>query len=148
MKTTHWTLGLVVLGALAGCYHYVPTDATTSRPGTPVRAQLDTMSAFELAQITVNNIDEVEGEMVRVDAADLILSATWLEAVTGNGYPGSGWTVRIPQSNVTAFERRQLSWWRTAIVVGGVAVGTWLGFESLGLGESSGDGGGGTPDPD
>lgn len=132
------------LWALAGCYHYVPTVATAAPQGTPVRAHLDEMAAFELSQMTVNNIDQVEGEMVRVDSGDLILSATWLQAVTGNGYPGNGWTVRIPEANVTAVEERRLSWWRTGLVVAGAAVGTWLGFDALGLGPTSGNGGGGT----
>jgi hypothetical protein len=149
MHTMNKRLALVlgVFGATAGCYHYVPVEARSSPQGTPVRAQLDTLSAFELAQFTVNNIDQVEGEIVRVEAGDLILSATWLEAITGNGYPGNGWTVRIPEANVTAFEQRRLSWWRSALVIGGVAVGTWLGFDALGLTESGGDGGGGTGDP-
>lgn len=132
------------LWALAGCYHYVPAVATTAPQGTPLRAQLDEMAAFELAQMTVNNIDQVEGEMVRVDSGDLILSATWLQAVTGNGYPGNGWTVRIPQSNVMTVEERRLSWWRTGIVVAGAIVGTWLGFDALGVGPTSSTGGGGT----
>jgi len=143
MTKAHWILGLTAVWALAGCYHYVPAVATTSPQGTPVRAQLDTLSAFELAQFTVNNIDLVEGELVRVDAGDLVLSATWVQAITGNGYPGNGWTVRIPETNVTAFEQRRLSWWRTTIVVVGVAIGTYLGFDALGVGESSGSGGGG-----
>jgi len=147
MKTTFKVLGLAASMIVAGCYHYVPAVATTSPQGTPLRAYLDTLSSFELAQITVNNIDQVEGEMVRADARELILSATWLQAITGNGYPGNGWTVTIPEANVTALEQRRLSWWRTAIVVGGIAVGTYFGFDALGLTSSGGNEGGGTPAP-
>jgi hypothetical protein len=128
---------------MAGCYHYVPA-LTTARQGTPLRARLNSMAAFELAQVTVNNIDQVEGEMVQVDGGDLVLSATWLEAVTGNGYAGNGWTVRIPEANVAGLEQKRLSWWRTGLVIAGIAVGTALGFESLGVtnfgGGSSGTG--------
>jgi hypothetical protein len=105
------------------------------------------MSDFELAQITVNNIDQVEGEMVRLDSGALVLSATWLQAVTGNGYAGNGWTVRIPESNLAGFEEKRLSWWRTGAIIAGVAVGTWLGFDALGISPGSGGGGGGTPSP-
>lgn len=143
-KTRFSMLVPAALWALAGCYHYVPTAATTAPQGTPLRAHLGEMAAFELPQMTVNNIDQVEGEMVRVDSGELILSASWLQAVTGNGYPGNGWTVRIPQSNVTAVEERRLSWWRTGIIVAGAVVGTWLGFDALGVGPTSGTGGGGT----
>jgi hypothetical protein len=143
-------LRILVLSALpvaAGCYHYVPLAPSSAPQGTPVRARLGTMSEFELAQFTVNNIDQVEGEMVRLDTGELVLSATWLQAVTGNGYAGNGWTVRIPEANLAGFEEKRLSWWRTGVVVTGLAVATWLGFEALGLSPSSGSGGGGTPPP-
>ena len=135
---------LLTLPLAAGCYHYVPTTTTAGHPqGTPLRAHLSTMSSFELSQITVNNIDRVEGELVRLDQGDVILSATWLQAVTGNGYPGNGWTVRIPEVNVTGVEKREISWWRTGVVMGAIAVGTWLGFEALGVGPFGTEGGGG-----
>jgi hypothetical protein len=144
MKRTQRLLVLATLTVAAGCYHYVPAVSTASPQGTPVRVSLDTLSAFELSQITVNNIQRVEGEVVRVDASELILSASWLVAITENGYPGNGWTVHIPESNVTTFEQRKLSWWRTGVVVAGAVVGTWLGFDALGIGPSFGGGGSGT----
>jgi hypothetical protein len=111
--------------------------------GTPLRARLATMSSFELAAITVNNIDQVEGEMVRFDGSDVVLSATWLRAVTGNGYIGNGWTVRIPQANVTSVEQKRFSWWRSGIVIGALVAGTTLGFEALGVNIYGGVVGGG-----
>ena len=147
MKRNRWILALAVLPVAAGCYHYVPVAANSAPQGTPVRARLNRMSDFELAQITVNNIDQVEGEMVRVDADALVLSATWLQAVTGNGYAGNGWTVRIPDANVAGFEQKRLSWWRTGVVFAALVTGTWLGFDALGLSPGGGPGGGGTPTP-
>ncbi len=147
MKRNRWILALALLPMAAGCYHYVPLAPGNAPQGTPVRARLSSMANFELSQITVNNIDLVDGEMVRVDSDSLVLSATWLQAVTGNGYAGNGWTVRIPEANLAGFEEKRLSWWRTAVIVGGLAVGTWLGFDALGLSPGSGGGGGGTPSP-
>ncbi len=134
---------LVGLFAASACFHYVPAAPATSPQGTPVRARLARMSEFELAQFTVNNIDQVEGEVVRVDGSDIVLSATWLQAITGNGYAGNGWTVRIPEADVVGFEQKKISVWRSAIVVTGVLVGSWLGFEALGLGPAFGGGSGG-----
>src|SRR5688572_25954638 len=146
MRNMRWILVLCGLAAAVGCYHYVPAVATAAPQGTQLRAQLNTMAAFELSQITVNNIDRVEGEMVRVDAGDLVLSATWLQAVTGNGYAGNGWTVRIPEGNVAGLQRRTFSWWRSAVVIGAIAVGTTIGFEALGV-TNFGSWGGGTGTP-
>jgi hypothetical protein len=137
---------VILAGALASsaCFHYVSVPPEASPQGTPVRARLSRMSEFELAQFTVNNIDQVEGEVVRLDGRDLVLSATWLQAVTGNGYAGNGWTVRIPEADVAGFEEKRFSWWRSAVVVTGVLVGTWAGFDALGLGPGFGGGSGGT----
>jgi len=143
MKRIAWVFALVTFAASTGCYHYVPVTPAAAPQGTPVRARLSSMSSFELSQITVNNIDQVEGEMIRVDGGSLFLSATWLQAVTGNGYAGNGWTVSIPQDDMVGLEERRLSLWRTGIVVGGLLAGTWLTFDALGLGPSFGGGGGG-----
>ena len=145
MKHTNRLVALLLLTwASAGCYHYVPVAPAGITQGTPVRARLTAMSDFELAQITVNNIDRVDGEMIRVDPDAMFLSATWLQAVTGNGYAGNGWTVRIPDANVAGFEQKRLSWWRTGAFIAGVVGATWFGFDALGLGPSFGRGGGGT----
>ena len=144
MKRMHWVVGLALLPAATGCYHYAAATPEMIPQGTPVRARLNQMEAFELAQITVNNIDEVEGEMIRADAGSLFLSATWLQAVTGNGYAGNGWTVRIADANLVGFEEKKFSWWRSTAVVAGVMTATWFGFDALGLGPSFGGGGGGT----
>jgi hypothetical protein len=145
-KRFSWVLVVLALPVLGGCYHYVPTPTLEHPQGTPLRTHLGSLGAFELAQITVNNIERVEGEFVRRDAGDVILSATWLEAVTGAGYQGNGWTVRIPEADITGVELKRLSWWRTGVLIGGLAVGTWLGFEALGVGPF-GEGGGGPGGP-
>ena len=147
MRPMQRFLPAVLLWAATGCYHYVPVQVMTHPQGTPVRARLGTMAAFELSAITVNNIGTVDGEMVRLDGDELVLSATWLQAVTGNGFAGNGWTVRIPETNVTSFELKRLSWWRTGVIIGGVGLATFLGFDALGFtsfGSGPGHGGGPT----
>jgi hypothetical protein len=135
------------LALLAGCYHYVPAEGMTYPQGTPVRAQLARLAAFELAQVTVNNVEQVEGEVVRSENGELVLSATWLETPTGSGFPGNGWTLRIPEREVARLQVRRLSWWRTGALLGGIALGTWLGFDALGFGTSGSGGGGGGGGP-
>lgn len=147
MKAMRWAVvpWLLLSGA---CYHYVPVPEGAVYPrGTPLRAQLDTLSSFELSAVTVNNIDQVEGELVTQDPRQLVLSASWLEAVTGNGFDGGGWTVYLPSGNVTGLERKRISLWRSAVVVGGIVAGTWLGWKAVGLGPNSGSNGGGGPKP-
>lgn len=146
-KHLRWTSALLAAWFLAGCYHFVPTTTLAHPQGTPVRVHLNTLSAFEVAQFTVNNVNRVDGEMIRADAGELFLSATWLEAATGGGFAGNGWTVQIPETDLARTELKQFSWWRTGVVVGGLIVGTWLGFDALGVGPFGGNSGGGNPDP-
>ena len=142
---------LLLLGAiqLSACFHYVPTSGLSQPQGTPVRARLSTPSAFELSEFTVNEVQQVDGEMIGVDATNLLLSATWLDAVSGRGFEGGGWTVRIPQANVSVLERKAFSWVRTGILLGGLAVGTSLGFGAFGVWSGGdlppGSGSGGAP---
>ena len=145
MKVTQLTLSLLVLlVATAGCFQYVPEGDVAPTRGSPIRVHLERPASFELTQFTVNNVTRVDGEMVRREAGDVILSATWLDAVSGVGFAGEGRTLRIPESNLTALELKKISWWRTGAAVLGGALVTVLGFDLVGTGtEGSGGGGGG-----
>ena len=115
--------------------------------GSPIRLHLERPTSFQLTQFAVNNITGVDGEMVSREAGEVILSATWLDSVTDVGFDGEGWTLRIPESNVTALELKRVSWWRTgAAVLGGVLV-TILGFDIAGTGTEGSGGGGGDVNP-
>lgn len=57
----------------------------------------------------------------------------------GIGYPGGGWTIRLPMSSITRLEAKRFDAWSTVgLVAAGVAT-SWLGWEALGGG--SGDNG-------
>ncbi len=135
----------VLLVATGGCFQYVPEARAEPTRGTAIRVHLQRPSSFDLTQFTVNNITVVNGELVRRDAGDVVVSATWLDATIGDGFDGEGWTLRIPESNVTAIEVKRISWWQTGVAVLGVAAFTIFGFDAFGTGsEGSGGGGGGT----
>ena len=147
MKIAHLPLFLTALLLVTeGCFQYVPERDVAPTRGSPIRLYLERPASFELTQFTVNNIYRVDGEMVRREAGDVILSATWLDSVSDVGFDGEGWTLRIPESNVAALELKKVSWWRTGAAVLGVAVVTILGFDLLDTGGGGGGGGGG-PNP-
>ncbi len=136
-----------LLLAAEGCFQYVPEGDVAPTRGSPIRVHLERPTSFELTQFTVNNVIRVDGEMVRREAGDVILSATWLDAVTGVGFAGEGWTLRIPETTVTALELKKISWWRTGATVLGGALVTILGFDLLGTGTEGSGGGGGSVNP-
>jgi len=132
----------LLLGA-GGCFSYVSESELTPTRGTPIRVHLERPASFELTRLTVNNVIIVSGELIRRDAGDVLLSATWLDTDVGSGFDGESWTLRIPDTNVSALEVKKFSWWRTGIAVLGTAAITFSGFDALG-GGGGGDGGGGT----
>ena len=134
---------MATVSVTAGCYHYVSESDIALTRGTPIRLHLERPASFELTRVTVNSVITVNGEMVRREAGDVILSATWLDANIGGGFAGEGSTLRIPETNVSKLEVKRFSWWRTGIVVLGGAVGTFLGFDVLGTGSEGAGGGGG-----
>ena len=134
-----WRAAAECAHGVAGCYHYVPADPAEPRPGTPVRVQLEPPGSFELPGLTAHDVLQIEGEMITSDPEGLFLSATWLDAAGGRGFPGSGWTVRVDEGSVRSFEAREISWLRTGLALAGVAVGSWIGFEAV---EGSAGGGG------
>ena len=136
-----------LLLAAEGCFQYVPEGDVAPTRGSPIRVHLERPTSFELTQFTVNNVIRVDGEMVRREAGDVILSATWLDAVTGVGFAGEGRTLRIPETTVTALELKKISWWRTGAAVLGGALVTILGFDLLGTGTEGSGGGGGSVNP-
>ncbi len=138
---------MTLLLATEGCFQYVSESEVTPTRGSPIRVHLERPSSFELTRVTVNNVTTVNGELVRREAGDVILSATWLDASIGDGFDGEGWTLRIPETNVSALEVKRISWWQTGIAVLGGAVVTFFGWDLLGTGTSGGGGGGGLPSP-
>lgn len=127
---------------VAGCYKYVPVERTAwnVQRGVPVRAHLDRQSV-ELRTYTAHDIVSMDGEFVRMDNSDMVLSAMWLDsAVKGVGFPGEGWTVRIPTGSMASLEERRFDTWRTVgLFVAGLAA-TYVSWQSLGGGDSGGDG--------
>lgn len=122
------------------------SDVVPTR-GNPIRLHLERPSSFELTQFTVNDVIRVDGEMVRREAGDVILSATWLDASTGVGFDGEGSTLRVPETNIAGLELKRVSWLQTGVVMLGGALVTILGFDVLGTGSEGSGGGGGDVNP-
>ena len=148
MKITQVPLSLLaLLFATEGCFQYVPKSDVAPARGSPIRLHLERPSSFELTQFTVNNVIRVDGEMVRREAGDVILSATWLDAISGVGFDGEGWTLRVPETNITGLELKRVSWLRTGVALFGGALVTIFGFDLLGTGSEGSGGGGGDVNP-
>jgi hypothetical protein len=144
-------LVFVMLPVLGACFHYVPlTDTSLTdeldrvERGSPVRTQFVNEESVQLGDMTVQHIVSMDAEFVRKDNSDVVLSAFWLDSsVRQDGFPGDGWTVRIPIGNIANFQLKKLSVWRTGVVLAGAVLGSYLAWEGFTGGGSSGAGGNG-----
>jgi len=134
---------LALLFAAEGCFSFVQESELAPTRGSPIRVHLERPASFELTRITVNDVTTVNGELVRRADGEVVLSATWLDTVFGDGFDGEGWTLRIPETNVSALEVKQFSWWRTGAVLLAGGIATFFGFDALGTGSGGSGGGGG-----
>lgn len=134
---------LALLFATEGCFSFVQESELAPTRGSPIRVHLERPASFELTRVTVNDVTTVNGELVSRADGEVVLSATWLDTVFGDGYDGEGWTLRIPETNVSALEVKQFSWWRTGAVLFAGGFATFFGFDALGTGSGGSDGGGG-----
>lgn len=131
---------LAVALALGGCTHYVVASPEVLAPGSSIRVRLSEPLSFDLPALTAHDVARVDAELVREERDSLIVSALWLDAVSGRGFPGGGWTVVVPERAIDRLEARRLSVWRTAVVVAGGALATYWGFDALGVGGIGGRG--------
>ena len=133
-----------VFAAVAtGCYGYAPAGAVPVPRGTPVRLRLERPCSFQLPSMTAHHIERLTAEMVREDGNTLVLSALRLASADGEDFDGRQATIDVSRADIAALEVRKVSVWRTAVLMAGALVGTWLGFEALGGGSAGAEGPGG-----
>ena len=137
-------IGFVVAAALlaslacGACQTYRPLELRAVQQGARLRVTVTRPMRVRLREITVERATLVDGEAVGVNDGELVLSALWVEREGGIGTLGEGWTVTLPVGSVRTLSERRISWWRTAFLGAVGAVGTALGWRSLG---GDGDGG-------
>jgi hypothetical protein len=134
-------LAVVALAVTStACHRYVPRGVAPVPRGTPVHVRLEQPSSFRLPSMTAHRIDRLTAEMVREDRDAVVLSALRLASVEGEDFDGRNATLSVARADIAALEVRRVSTWRTAFVVAGGLLGTWLGFEAFGGGSAGGEG--------
>lgn len=128
---------------LNGCFSYVPTESTPGR-ASRVRVALLAPADFRLLEYTANEVVVADGELVRADDREVVLSATRLQARSGYEFVGHGETITIPRGNVGSLQRKRIAPLQSALLAGAVAAVVVLStqlFDAV----RGGDGGGEKP---
>ncbi|MYH51185.1 MAG: hypothetical protein F4151_17105 [Gammaproteobacteria bacterium] len=111
----------------SACYRYVPMETAAAVPGEPVRVyvtQAGTEGFREVYEVD-QALPRVRGTVVGRDAGDLLLAVEVARRQVGFQAVGLEQTLRIPEGEILATERRSLNGLATSafagVVAGGVA---------------------------
>ena len=147
--TVRWTVCCVLALLFSpACYRYVPIEPAAAAPGEPVRVyvtQAGTEGFREILEVD-QAVPSLRGTIMGRDAGDLLLAVQVARRQVGFQAVGLEQTLRIPEGEILATERRSLNALATSAFVGVVAggVAAILSF----ILESEGEPGPPDPDPD
>ena len=129
------------------CYAFIPTTNTALSEATPVTVRLTAGGSVALQQALGQNVNEVEGTVLRSTADSLTLAVQKMYTSTRQSFESSGTTTSIARGYIDAVQVRTFSRKRTVLtILGGlaIAIGGAAGV-SAGGGNSAPTQGGTTP---
>ncbi len=124
-------VALVLLILVGACMNYVPASVEQVKRPDRVRVRLSVPGTYELMDLTANRVIEIDGEVVRWDDEELVLSAWWLAGEGGLEFRGVGETVVVRREHIGEIERRKVSPVKTAGLIGAGVLATALGVATL-----------------
>lgn len=109
-----------------GCYSYVPLDAGQVQPESRVRAYLSEVGSRELAIALGQGVQAVDGIVYRIEADTLGVAVRSVLTRQNFEQYWNGEGVSVPASMVVRLEERRFSKMRSALLAGGLVVGSYL----------------------
>lgn len=132
----------------SACYRYVPIETAAAAPGEPVRVYVTQAGAEGFREVyeVDQALPRLRGTVMGRDGGDLLLAVQVAQRQVGFQAVGLEQTLRIPEGEILATERRSLNGLATSAFVGIVAggVAAILSF----ILESEGEPAPPDPDPD
>lgn len=139
MRPIRRICGASLLALLAGgCFSYVPVETSEVRASDMIRARISAAQAEELEPLLQRQIRQVEGRVLAV-SPDFMLRVPVQSQLQGASVQTLHQQVRIPRSEISFVELRQLDRTRTGLIVAGsTALGLLVLRRAYG-GQSGGD---------
>ena len=135
---------IVAAVSLTGCYAFIPTTSATLPARTPVTIELTMGGTVALQQVIGQNVNEVEGLVVRSSADSLVVAVENTYTTQRQKFASTGTEVSLPRSYVQVVKVRTFSRKRTALMVAGSVIGIGIAGATIGgSGSASGEGPGG-----
>jgi hypothetical protein len=128
-----------IMLVLCGCYVTTPIPtAPAPAVGTKLHVQLTDVGATSLAQYVGPNVSYIDGRLLSETDTTVALAVSGTTLRSGDEHYWKGETVSLPHSAIATVQTKKVSWWRSALLVGGaIAV---AGTISLAAGGSQGNG--------
>lgn len=132
---------LVLLSGIAGCYTYVPVQATAPAPGTEVSLSITDRGRVELAREMGSGVRRVQGRLMASTDSTIVLSVSAVEYL-GNAAPvrWAGEAITLDRNVLADVSERRLSRSRSWLAAGLVAA-VAAGLSTLVIAGFGGDGG-------
>lgn len=134
---------ILPFGSLLLCACYVTTPVPTAPapvPGTKLHVQLTDAGTATLAQYLGPNVTYVDGRLLGQTDTSLALAVSGTTLRSGDEQYWKGENVSLPHSAIATLSRKKVSWWRSAILAGGIvglvtSIGVAVGQASGGMGK-------------
>lgn len=136
---------IVAAAESTACYAYRPLGRPAPNAGAEVRATLSIPTSVQVGEITIQDVDRVEGVVYRANGDSLLVSGAWVYTRLGTRYAANGGVFSFDRPQLRALEVRRLSPGRTglaAVVTVGLVAALFAGIEQA-LGGSGPPPGGG-----
>jgi len=109
-----------------GCYNLQPSSVAVPEPGTRLAFAINDVGRVALGGSMGPELRRVEGSFQAKDGDDYVVNVSGVELLQGGFQTWAGESVRINSSYVSAVYEKKFSKSKTALAVGGVAVGALL----------------------
>lgn len=128
MRGTTFRLAICAVGILfpsSACYRYVPIETAAAAPGEPVRVYVtqEAADSFREAYEVDGAVPNLRGTILGREAGDLLLTVEVAQRQVGFQAVGLEQTLRIPETEILATERRSLNTLATSAFAGVLATG-------------------------
>ena len=130
------------------CYAFIPTTNSALPEATPVTVRLTAGGSVALQSMLGQNVNEVEGAVLRSTADSLTVAVEKMYTSTRQSFASSGTTTSIPRGYIETVQVRTFSRKRTVLMILGALALAIGGAASVGAGGGNAEpGGGGTIPP-
>jgi hypothetical protein len=126
---------------MTGCFTYVPADVTTVPPGHEVRVYMSRQALAALPEDIQADGLFLRGALTAQEADSLTLGVPVATGQSGVALTEIRQNVRVPMAEVVEVQRREFSGGRTALAVGGSAIGAAFIIALILKAAGAGDGG-------